>query len=394
MNPDSILVAGGGIGGLSAALALAHGGYAVHLVERASDFSELGTGIQIGPNAFRMAERLGIHAAVAAKAMPLDALTLRCAVRGHEILRVPLGEGFVARFGHPYAVIHRADLHAALVDACRAQPWTTMQSARHVNGFTQDDAGVTLELLDGRPLRGAALVGADGIWSTLREQIIGDQRPRASGDIAFRAVVPMAQVPPALRGNEVAIWAGPHLHLAHYPLPGAAQLNIVAVFRSDRFAGGWNQIADPAMLWDQFRDTRPEVQDLLRQIETWRYWVLRDREPVRGWTQGRATLLGDAAHPALPYAAQGATMAIEDAVCLADQLALHGGAVPQAFAAYEEARMLRTARVQVTARLLGTIYHAAGVQAELRDRMLGPGGEAAWDAMAWLFGGPDWPGMR
>jgi len=394
VSADPFLIVGGGIGGLGAALALARDGHPVHLVERAARFHEVGAGIQLGPNVFRMFNRLGIRDAILATAVRPAALVMRCAIRCHEVVRVPLGDDFAAHFGNPYAVIHRADLHAALLDACRAQPGITLETQRSATSFAQDATGVTLELGGRQRLRGAALIGADGLWSTLRAQIIGDGKPQVSGHIAYRAVLPMEAVPAELRRKEVILWAGPRLHLVHYPLRRGELMNLVAVFHSDHYAEGWDQQGDTALLWRHFEGTRPEVRAMLERIETWRYWVLCDREPARGWTRGRATLLGDAAHPMLQYLAQGANMALEDAVCLTDQLALHGGDIPRALAAYEEARILRTARVQLTARFYGEVYHAAGVKAELRDQMLAGGGKGTWEGMRWLYGGPDWPGMR
>jgi len=395
VSGEPILVVGGGIGGLGAALALAlaREGQAVHVFERSAAFHEIGAGIQLGPNVFRMLDRLGLRNAVLATAVLPDALVMRCAVAGHEVVRVPLGDGFAAHFGNPYAVIHRADLHAALLEACRAQPGITLQAGRSAASFAQDAQGVTLAFADGGHQRGAALIGADGLWSTIRAQIMGDGRPQVSGHIAYRAVLPMDSVPLDLRRKEVVLWAGPRLHLVHYPLRRGELMNLVAVFHSDHYEEGWDQQGDTALLWRHFAGMRPEVRAMLERIETWRYWVLCDREPARGWTRGRATLLGDAAHPMLQYLAQGANMAIEDAVCLVDQLALHGNDIPGAFQAYEQARMLRTARVQLTARFYGEVYHAAGVKAELRDTMLAGGGEGAWSGMQWLYGGPSWPGL-
>ncbi|GGG23419.1 salicylate hydroxylase [Caldovatus sediminis] len=392
MSGDPVLVVGGGIGGLGAALALARAGQPVHLVEKARRFGEVGAGIQLGPNVFAMFDRLGVRAAVEETAVRPEALVMRCALRGHEIVRIPLGERFAARFGQPYAVTHRADLHAALLAACRAQPGIVLETGRAAAGFAQDADGVTLRLEGGAALRGRALVGADGLWSRIRAQVMGDGAPDVSGHIAYRAVLPMDRVPPGIARREVVLWAGPRIHLVHYPLRRGGLMNLVAVFHSDHYSEGWDQQGDPALLWRHFEGTRPEVRAMLRRIETWRYWVLCDREPRRGWTKGRVTLLGDAAHPMLQYLAQGAAMSLEDAVCLADQFRAHGGDAAAAFAAYEEARVLRTARVQLTARFYGEIYHAAGVKAELRDQMLGGGGEGAWDGMAWLYDRPRWPG--
>lgn len=391
MSDGPILIVGGGLGGLGAALALARAGQPVHLIEKARQFGEIGAGIQLGPNVFAMFDRLGVRAAVEADAVRPEALVMRCALRGHEVVRVPLGERFAARFGNPYAVTHRADLHAALLAACRRLPGIVLESGRAAAGFTQDAAGVTLRLEDGATLRGRALIGADGLWSRIRAQVMGDGAPDVSGHVAYRSVLPMGEVPSGIPRREVVLWAGPRIHLVHYPLRRGELMNLVAVFHSDHYSEGWDQKGDTALLWRHFEGTRPEVRAMLERIETWRFWVLCDREPRRGWTQGRVTLLGDAAHPMLQYLAQGANMALEDAVCLADQFRVHGGDIAAAFAAYEDLRVLRTARVQLTARFYGEIYHAAGVKAELRDQMLAGGGEGAWEGMAWLYDRPRWP---
>jgi salicylate hydroxylase len=389
-----ILIAGGGMGGLGAALALARAGHAVRLFERAPAFREAGAGIQLGPNVFAMFERLGVRQAMAAQAAFPSALVMRCALHGHAIARIAL-DGMAARYGHPYAVIHRGDMLEALLAACRALPGRiALETGRTVARFLQDEAGVTVEFEEGGPAaRGAALIGADGLWSQVRAQLIGDGPPVVSGHIAYRAVLPMAQVPEGIPRDIVQLWAGPRLHLVHYPLRGGALMNLVAVFHSDHYAEGWDQAGDTALLWRHFEGTRPEVQALLACIETWRFWVLCDREPARGWVRGRVALLGDAAHPTLQYLAQGANMALEDAVCLADQIGARGGNIPAALQDYEALRLLRTARVQTMSRVLGDIYHAAGVRAELRDQWLaGRDPDAAREAMAWLHTPPEWPG--
>ena len=384
------LVAGGGIGGLGAALALAQRGHEVSVFERSSEFREIGAGIQLGPNVFRMFERLGLRAEMLALAAIPRALVMRCAMHGHEITRVPLGEGFRARFGQPYAVIHRGDMHGVLLRACQAHSRVRLVTGQAVTGYAQDGEQVTLSFDEAAPATGNLLIGADGLWSRIRAAMLGDGAPVVSGHIAYRAVLPMAEVPAGISRDEVVLHAGPRLHLVHYPLRRGELMNLVAVFHSAEYSEGWDQAGDPALLARHFAATRPEVRAMLERIETWKYWVLCDREPRRGWVDGRVALLGDAAHPMLQYLAQGANMALEDALCLADMLEQHP--VEAALPAYEEARVLRTGRVQSIARLYGEIYHAADVRAELRDAMLaGRAPEAAWEGMSWLYDGPHWP---
>ena len=382
------LIVGGGIGGLGAALALARAGHTAEVFERASAFREIGAGIQLGPNVFRMFDRLGIRAAVEAEAVRPEALVMRCAIGGHEVTRVPLGAGFEAHFGHPYAVIHRADLLAALHAACLATPGITLHLSTDVAGL---DGEAGLLLADGRRVAGDLVIGADGLWSRIRAEIMGDGPPLVSGHIAYRGVLPMEAVPEHVSRREVVLWAGPKLHLVHYPLRRGRLMNLVAVFHSDHVEEGWDATGDTRLIEQHFAGTRPEVRDMLSRIDAWKFWVLCDREPARGWTRGRVTLLGDAAHPMLQYLAQGANMALEDAVCLVDQLALHAD-VPAALAAYENARALRTARVQVMARVYGQFYHAAGLTAELRNAALGGrDAKAAWTGMEWLYNPAPWP---
>ncbi|UPY38561.1 3-hydroxybenzoate 6-monooxygenase [Sediminicoccus sp. KRV36] len=384
-----ILIAGGGIGGLGAALALAQRGHTVRVFERTTEFREIGAGIQLGPNVFKMFDRLGVRAEMLALAAMPRALVMRCAIHGHEITRVPLGEGFEARFGQPYAVIHRGDMHGVLLRACAAHPGVALTTGRAARDYSRIGDQVALYFEDGSSERGDLLIGADGLWSRIRTAMLGAEKPVVSGHIAYRAVLPMEAVPQGIPRDEVVLHAGPRLHLVHYPLRRGELMNLVAVFHSAEYSEGWDEAGDPALLQRHFARTRPEVRAMLEKIETWKYWVLCDREPKRGWQDGRAVLLGDAAHPMLQYLAQGANMALEDALCLTDMLAALP--VEAALPAYEAARVLRTGRVQSMARLYGDIYHAADVRAELRDAMLtGRPAEAAWEGMAWLYDGPDW----
>ena len=384
-----ILIAGGGIGGLAAACALARKGFPVRVLEQAPEFKEIGAGIQLGPNIFRALDRMGLRDAVLADAHVPPAMEMRCALSGDLVTRIPLDDPrFHARFQQPYAVTHRADIHAAILHGCESNNLVSLETGRTVELFEQDGDGVTLTLQSGESIRGSALIGCDGMWSRIREDIVGDGKPRVSGHIAYRAVLRKDEVPPDLWGPDVVLWAGPRTHLVHYPLRRGELWNIVAVFHSDRYVEGWNAEADADELWARFKGQRPEVLRMLERIETWRMWVLCDREPVKEWSKGRVVLLGDAAHPMLQYLAQGAAMAVEDAATLADTVAEQPNDLPTALAAYVQQRYLRTARVQIMARVYGDFYHARGPAAELRQQLLGPRTpEELYDGIAWLYGG-------
>ena len=384
-----ILIAGGGIAGLAAAYALAREGFPVRLFEQAPEFKELGAGIQLGPNIFRALDKLGLKDAVLADAHRPPAMEMRCALSGERVTRIPLDDPrFIERFQQPYAVTHRADIHAAILHACERDNLVSLENNRTVEGFSQDAEGVTLTLGSGEQVRGRALIGCDGMWSKIRDDIVGDGKPIVSGHIAYRAVLKREDVPADLWQPDVILWAGPRTHLVHYPLRRGELYNLVAVFHSDRYVEGWNAEADADELWSRFTGQRPEVLRMLERIETWRMWVLCDREPVKEWTKGRVALLGDAAHPMLQYLAQGACMATEDAVVLAEQAAAHPDDLPSAFRAYVQQRYLRTAQVQIMARVYGDFYHARGPAAELRNQMLaGRTPEQSYNGVAWLYGG-------
>jgi 2-polyprenyl-6-methoxyphenol hydroxylase-like FAD-dependent oxidoreductase len=382
-----ILIAGGGIGGLAAAYALARKGFPARVLEQAPEFKELGAGIQLGPNIFQAVDRLGLKEALLADVWRPGALEMRCALTGRQVTRVPLDQRFIDRFRQPYAVTHRADIHAVFLKACQGNNLVTLETQRQVAGFAQNSDGVTVTLTTGERIAGRALIGCDGMWSKIREAIVGDGKPRVSGHIAYRAVLKREEVPSDLWQPDVILWAGPRTHLVHYPLRRGELYNLVAVFHSDRYVEGWNAEADADVLWEHFKGQRPEVLRMLERIETWRMWVLCDREPIKDWSQGSVVLLGDAAHPMLQYLAQGACMATEDAVWLAEKVAEQPNDLPAAFRSYVQQRYLRTARVQIMARVYGDFYHARGPTAELRDQMLGGrSAEQSYDGMAWLYG--------
>ena len=282
-----------------------------------------------------------------------------------------------------------------LIEACRRLSNVTLTTDAEVTGYCDHDSHVRVETTGGEALDCAALIGADGLWSTLRRTIIDDDPPRVSGHIAYRAVLPTPEVPDANRVNSVVLWAGPKTHLVHYPLHRGDIFNLVAVFHSDRYEEGWDVFGDVAELEQRFAGQHDGVLGMLAKIDAWRMWVLCDREPARNWSRGRVTLLGDAAHPMLQYLAQGACLAMEDAVCLANCVEQHGDDFEHAFKHYQSQRYLRTSRVQLTARIYGDIYHAADATADLRRLMLGgrtP--EQAYLGMKWLYEGVDSNGVQ
>src|SRR5690606_29237763 len=243
-----------------------------------------------GPIGFRRFERLGIRRAIEADAVFPDNLIMRDALTGEEVTRMPAGERLHARFGMPYAVTHRADLHTTLLRACQAQPLVTLRNNAKVTGHRDDGTGVSVTLADGERIDGDSIIACDGLWSSFREQIVGDGKPRVSGHIAYRAVLPAGDVPDGQYENNVVLWAGPKTHLVHYPLRRGELYNLVAVFHSNRYEEGWNSFGDPEELAERFANQQPQVMNLLGKIESWRMWVLCDREPVAEWTRGRVTL--------------------------------------------------------------------------------------------------------
>jgi salicylate hydroxylase len=384
-----IIIAGGGIGGLATAYALARKGFPVRVLEQSPEFREVGAGIQLGPNIFRVLDRIGLKDAVLADAHRPPGMEMRDALTGKLITRMPLGADCIERFKQPYAVIHRADIHGVFLKSCQGNHLITLENSQMVDGYEDHGEHVSVTLGSGERIEGRALIGCDGMWSKIRERIVGDGKPRVSGHIAYRAVLKRADVPDDLWRPDVVLWAGPRTHFVHYPLRRGELYNLVAVFHSDHYVEGWNTEGSKELLWQHFKSQRPEVLRMLERIETWRMWVLCDREPVKTWSKGRVALLGDAAHPMLQYLAQGACMATEDAVCLADCVADMPDDIPAAFQAYQQARYLRTARVQIMARVYGDFYHARGPTAELRDQMLsGRTKQQSYDGIAWLYDGP------
>ncbi len=382
-----ILVIGGGIGGLSAALALALRGMRVRVLEKAPEFGEIGYGIQLGPNAYRMLDRLGVAKEIEQTAVFPDFLILIDALTDRELTKISCGKAFRERYGAPYIVVHRRDLHGPLLEACRRHDEIALHTSKELVQFSERGERVVAVCADGSEYEGAALIGADGLRSRVRKTVIGDGPPRVAGHVTYRGVVPIDEVKDRSHFNDMVIWIGPNLHLVQYRLRGGTVMNNVATVVSSRFKEGVTEFGGPDELLQTFAQTTPHVRDMLGYVGTDKQWVLHDRDPVPGWSRGRATLLGDAAHPTLQYLAQGACMAIEDAVVLASRLAQAGSDVSGAFLAYEKDRYLRAARVQITARIFGDIIHCRGGARDLRNHLMAQRTPETFWEVDWLYRG-------
>jgi 2-polyprenyl-6-methoxyphenol hydroxylase-like FAD-dependent oxidoreductase len=387
MSDTGILVAGGGIGGLAAALGLARRGFDVRVLEKASTLGEIGAGIQLGPNAFHAFDYLGVGDAARAMAVFIDNLRLMDAMTGHEIARIPLDAPFRTRMGNPYAVVHRGDLHGVFLRACEAHPQIALQTASVVTGYAQTGDGVTAHLADGTAIQGSALIGADGLWSRVRAQMLGDGAPRVSGHTTYRSVIPTADMPEDLRWNAATLWAGPRCHIVHYPLSGWELFNLVVTYHNDAPEPVAGQPVSADEVARGFQHVHPVARQIIDRGRDWKLWVLCDRDPVLDWTEGRVALLGDAAHPMLQYMAQGACMAMEDAVCLAETI--DRADISASLVTYQNARRLRTARVQLQSRAIGDhVYHPEGAHAALRNAVMQAKSPTDWyDDLDWLYGG-------
>ena len=385
-STQPILVAGGGIGGVAAALALVRQGFDVKVLEQAPQLGEIGAGIQLGPNGFAAFDALGIGERARARAVYTDEMVMHDATDESLVGRIPTGEAFRARFGNPYAVIHRADVHKSLLEGAEASGHVEVATSTSVAAVEQDGASVTVIDTKGRRHRGAALIGADGVKSAVRAQYVGDAA-RVSGHVVYRAVVEKNDFPADLRWNAASIWVGPNCHLVHYPLRGGEQYNVVVTFHSrDKEAWSVREGSRDEVL-SYFEGVCPRARQLIELPKDWKRWATADREPIAQWNFGRVTLLGDAAHPTLQYLAQGACMAMEDAVTLGEALRIHDRNFDKAFAHYQRSRVARTARVVLSAREMGRIFHAQGVERLVRnDLWRGRSPQRFYDAMEWLYG--------
>lgn len=388
ISPSSrpVIVAGGGIGGLATALALVRQGFAVKVLEQAPSIGEIGAGIQLGPNAFAAFDALGIGERARGRAVYTDEMVMMDAVDETTVARVSVGEAFRERFGNPYAVIHRADVHGALLEGARECDRIEFLTSTQVAHVEQDGSGVTVFDASGDAHRGVALIGADGVKSAVRQQYVSDEA-RVSGHVVYRAVVDKKDFPADLQWNAACVWVGPNCHLVHYPLRGGEQYNVVVTFHS-RDKEEWSvREGSREEVQSYFTDICPRARQLIDLPKSWKRWATADRDPIAQWTFGRVTLLGDAAHPTLQYLAQGACMAMEDAVTLGEALRANDNDFTKAFDLYQRSRVARTARVVLSAREMGRIFHAKGVERLVRNELWkGRRDERFYDALEWLYG--------
>ncbi len=355
-----LLIVGGGIGGLATALAASRAGYRAHVIEKAEQFTEIGAGLQLAPNATRMLDRLGIWSEIQKHAIFPKRLIMMDAVSGQHITSLNLDQQFLDHFGYPYIVMHRGDLLSVELDACRRNSRITLENNREAVRIEDLADGARVECADGSVYECDALVGVDGLRSTTRKVVHDDGDPICAQFVAYRGTLPIEEAPPDSDFDNVTLWIGPDLHFVQYCVRRGKLFNQVAVFRSYRYKESSDDWGGVDELEEHFSKMCSRVRTAVAKIKRNRRWPMLDRLPIPNWTRNRITLLGDAAHPMLQYIAQGACQALEDAVCLGDNLKKYGGDAARAFLAYQQPRIERTSRVQGIARLFGEIKHVHG----------------------------------
>jgi len=383
---QKVIVVGGGIGGLAAALALTRRNIQVLLLEQAAEIGEIGAGIQLGPNAFAALDALGVGEAARKRAVFTDHIIMMDAIDAQEVVRIETGEAFREKFGGPYAVIHRADIHLSIYEAVQHDSLIEFRTSTHVADVKVKADGVEVVDAEGNVYRADAVVGCDGVKSVIRAKTVGAQH-RVTGHVVYRAVVDQENMPADLQVNAPMLWAGPRCHLVHYPLRGGKQYNLVVTFHSkDEEEWGVRDGSKEEVL-SYFEGIHARPRQMLDKPTSWRRWATADADPVDAWGSGRCTILGDAAHPMTQYMAQGACMALEDAVTLGEAIGRSEGDFDAAFRLYESIRIPRTARVVWSTREMGRIYHAKGVERSVRNLLWKNKPQSYfYDSLEWLYG--------
>jgi len=379
------LIVGGGIGGLATALALARCGRPVHVVEKSPEFGELGAGLQLAPNAMAVLDRLGVVGALAAHAVHPRRLVWMDALSAERITEIDLGEAFRRRYCQPYIVMHRGDLLAVLLEACRQERLITLEPGREIAAIEDLGDAACARAVDGRSYEAELLIGADGLHSAVRP-LISDDALVFDGLVAYRGTIPIERMSAHAGLDNVVMWVGPEMHFVQYPIRRAELYNQVAVFRSRRYTPDSDDWGTPEELDAHYAQTCDYVRGSLTLMWRDKHWPMVDRKPLASWVRNRIALIGDAAHPMYQYIAQGACQAIEDALALAVSVARSSGDVVKALAAYDALRTRRAARVQLTARAMGALFHLDGVAAAMRNEMMAARAGDDYAPLDWLYG--------
>ncbi|MEK5442482.1 FAD-dependent monooxygenase [Fredinandcohnia sp. FSL W7-1320] len=384
-NEADVIVVGGGIGGLAAAYSLGKVGKTVIVLEQAPQFSEVGAGLQLGPNALRALDSIGLLEEVYKYSVLPKRHVFMDAIEQRELSALNFGEGFRERYGYPYVVMHRTDLHSVLLEGCRSLENVKTYVNHKVSTIENLDRSVRVTCENGNIYNGGFLVGADGLWSTVRKFVVNDE-PVTSQYVAYRGTVPMDEMKVQIDWDEKYTWIGPGLHMVQYPIREKKVINQVAVFKSTRYENGEADWGTPEELDEAFSKCCPTLQHSLKYINRDRNWKMFDREPVSNWTVGRVTLLGDSAHAMLQYLAQGACQALEDACCLTEKVLTYQEDIEKALIEYQNERIPRTSAVQRGARTWGEMKHAEDpVTILLRNTVMLNRTEDDFKYVDWLY---------
>ena len=381
-----ILIVGGGIGGLALALALAKRGQKSAVLERQPEFATAGAGIQIGPNGVRALQELGVADALKPLAGKPEAIVVHGGSNGRVLARLPLGAWIAERHGAPYWVAHRADLHRLLAEAAALSSDIALHTRCEVTGIAQRKTTVVVTDANGRSLEGAALIGADGLWSLVRQSLAPASMPAFAGATATRTVIPVSDAG-RLAMPAVGLWLSPTAHVVHYPVRGGTEIAVVVIAREPWRGREWDAQADAAQLRERIGHFHASLTDVLARVPEWRRWALHELAPLSTWALGRVALMGDAAHPMLPYLAQGGALALEDAIVLARCLTGCPREIPVALSRYQRLRSARATRVQRASLMQGRIYRLGLPLAWARDAVLrAVPGHALMARFDWLYG--------
>ncbi len=366
-----ILIVGGGIGGMTAALALAKKGIPSILTEQAPQFRELGAGIQFCPNTFKVLDYLGLTKAFSEISVFPENIRYRDGLNGFEFMHLPLGNEVVKRFGHPFGSFKREEVLRTFVAECRKSDLIELVTSARIIDVKEEKDSITAITVDGKTFKGSALIGCDGIWSVIRNFVVeNDEPPRISGQIIYRGVLKAEDMPSDIEFDDIVHYVRPRAHLVHYPIGNQGYYNISAIYQTDRLPGPLDVPVDKEEVYEYFSNSIPRVMELVDRLDFNKCWSLCDRNPISNWSRGKITLLGDAAHATLPYLTSGAGMAVEDAVVLAEKIVDHNYQFEEAFLAYQKERYLRAAYVQLYSRAYGDVHHSSGVARELRNALI------------------------